>query len=277
LFPFVRQRLKLCSVWMLASTPALLANPWGQFGWAELAASVGPLILGVDRRIHRELAFVVGLPGIAWLCFMDPLVPIVPRLLVTTAVFVVGVLLASRMIASLRDLESISGPIAFAPPDARAFEEFKHMVEREFGRSRRHDRAFVLLSVAVNPRSLEVDGSRGYPDEVLRALAENRAHLELSDLLTRELHVYSDVVATRDRVLALVPEVEGAAAEALVKRVKSVVSEELALEIEIGVGCFPRDAICVENLISAADRNRTNPRLQRVPDRVNDLEREVQS
>lgn len=284
MFPFLRHRLQLCSVWMLAATPALYANPCWQFGWVELAASIGPLILGADRRIHREFVVAVGLPGIALLCILDPTVPIVPRLLVATLVFVVGVLLASRMIAGLRALESIPGPIDIAPPKDRAFEEFKRAIEREFGRARRHERSFAVLSLAANPRSLKLDGPRGYPDDLLRKLAENRAHLDLSGLLARELHVYSDVVATGQRVLALVPEVEGAAAEPLVKRLQSAITRELDFDVQIGVACFPRDAICVDNLISAADRDQANPRLQCVPDRAaphgveasDDLDREVQ-
>jgi hypothetical protein len=92
----------------------------------------------------------------------------------------------------------------------------------------------------------------------------------------RELHLYSDVVVARHRVLALVPEVEDAAAEAIVKRVQSVIAREFALDVQVGSACFPRDAVCVDNLIAAADQDRTKPKLQPAPDRKSDLDREVQ-
>lgn len=272
MFPFLRRHMLLLSLWILLSATLLLANPWGRFGWVELVAVVGPLILGLDRRIHREIAFAVGLPVIALLGVMDPASTVVPRLFVAWSVFAIGVFLAARVIESHAALESIAGHVAFAPPDARAFTQFKTTLEREFGRARRHDRAFALLSVAVHPHSIPVDESSGHSSELLRALAENRARLEVHDLLARELHVYADVVAARGRVLALVPETEGAALDALLDRIQDVVSDSLAFEVQVGVGCFPRDAISVDELILAADRDRTNSRLRRLPDRSGDLE-----
>jgi hypothetical protein len=269
---------------MLAATPALYANPWWQFGWVELAASIGPLCLGLGRRIHREVVFAVGLPGIVLLCILDPTAPIVPRAFVAIAVFLVGVSVTSRMISGLRDRESIPGLIDIGPPKDRALEEFKRAAEKEFGRARRHERSLAVLSLTANPRTAKVNGPRSNRDDLARKQTASRAHRDLSALLTRELHIYSDVVATQQRVLALVPELEGAAAEPLVKRLQSVITRELDFDIRIGVACFPRDAICVDNLISAADLDRAKPRLQGVPDRSaplgvdqpDDLDREVQ-
>lgn len=268
MFPFLRQHFRLLSIWLLLVPALLFANPWGQFGWVELAACMGPFVLGLDRRAHRELAFAVGLPAIALLCVLEPDVAILPRLIVAWVVFAAGVILTARSVDGQQALESVAGHVAFAPPEARAFEEFQMTLEREFGRARRHGRAFVLLSVGADPRSLELGQARGTSGDLLKELAENRARLEISDLLVRELHLYAEVVAARDRVLALVPEVEAEAVEALVARVQYAIGDALDFEAQIGVGCFPRDAICVDELIAAADRDRKNSKLRRLPDRT---------
>lgn len=267
MLPFRRHPLQLSSVWMLASTLLLFANPFWSFGWGELAASIGPSLLGVDRRIRPALVLAVGLPAIAWLCFQDAAVSSLPRVLVVSTVFVVGVLLVSRMLAASDSLR---------PSEASAFDDFERTLEKEFGRARRHERSFAILSLATPPHSRKTAGARGDSDESARESADDRGMVDLAELLARELHVYSDVVVARHRVLALVPEVEDAAVEALVKRVQSVIDRELPFEVQIGAARFPRDAICVDDLIAAADLDRANPKLQLVPDLKSDLDREVQ-
>lgn len=268
MLPYWRHPLQLASLWTLGSTLALFANPFWPFGWGELAASVGPSILGVDRRIRPALVVAVGVPTIAWLCFQDATVSSGMRMLAVSTVFVIGVLLVSRMRAA---------PDSILPSEASVFEDFKRTLEKEFGRARRHERGFAILSLATQQPALRAAGAGGHPDELSRRSAGNRTIAELAELLARELHVYSDVVVAGHRVLALVPEVEDAAAEALVKRVQSVIARELAFEVEIGAACFPRDAICVDDLIAAADLDRANPKLQPAPDRKSDLGREVQT
>lgn len=267
MLPFWRHPLQLASVWILTSTLALFANPFWPFGWGELAASVGPAILGVDRRIRPALVFAVGLPAIAGLCLQDATLSSALRVLVASAVFVVGVLSVSRMLAA---------PAPVLPSDASALDDFKRTLEKEFGRARRHERGFAMLSLAIEPSVRTATGGLGDSIDPSRESVGNRANAELADLLARELHVYAEVVVARHRVLALVPEVEDAAAEALVKRIQSVIDREFPFHVQVGVACFPRDAVCVDNLIAAADLDRANPKLQPAPDREPDLGGEVQ-
>lgn len=265
MFPFLRLHLKLWALWITGASVLLFANPWGRFGWVELAAIVGPLMMAVDRRIRREPALAIGLPVITilWLALPGDAGPV--PLLLAWVVFGVGVLLGARTIDSHTELESIAGRVAFAPPDRRTFEQFELALERELGRARRHERPFVLLSVAAHPHSFDAEAAGAFKSELLRALEENRARLELHELLLSELHVYSDIVAARDRVLALVPEIDPASVAALIERIQRVAAENLDFDVQIGVGCFPRDAVCGEELIQAADRDRTASKLRPLP------------
>ncbi|MEE8164176.1 MAG: hypothetical protein V3T64_01270 [Myxococcota bacterium] len=262
-----RHHLRLWAIWSLAVSGLLMANPWGQLGWVELAAALGPLVMVVERRVRRELALAIGLPTITLLWLADPAGASVSRLLIAWLVFGVGVMLAARTVDSQAELDTIAGQVAFAPPDAEAFERFEVALERELGRARRHERAFALLSAAAHPRSLEADPSGALRSELLGALAESRARLELRDYLQGELHVYSDVVATGDRVLALVPEIEGVALETLVERLHFAAGQRLDFDLQIGVSCFPHDAVCADELIAAADHDRTASKLRSLSER----------
>lgn len=263
-----REHIRLWALWMLVMPVAFLANPLGEFGWLELGAVLAPLALLVERRITRELALAAGLPGLTLIWLFAPGTTSIVQMFVAWAVFGVGVLLASRAIQSQSEIETIAGQVAYVPDDAESIERFRIAVDRELGRARRHDRPFAILSAAAHPRSLEADASGLYRTELLRTLAENRARLELRDFLSGDLHVYSDVAIDGARVLALVPEVDVDALELLLERLRNAADESLSFDVQIGASQFPRDALCAEDLIDVADRNRTTSKLRSLPERI---------
>lgn len=269
MLPLFDRDMRIWSLWMLVASALLLANPWGRFGGLELAAVIGPLSMALDRRIRSEPTLVVGVPALTLLWLVDAPDASVARLLIAWAVLGIGVMLAARTLESQRELEAIAGQVAFAVPDPEAFEQFQRALARELGRARRHERAFAVLSCAARPISVESEASSDGNPAWLRAVAENRACLELRDLLQDELHLYVDVVAARGRVLALVPEIEGVAVEMLIKRLAQAAGSRLDLEVQIGVGCFPGDAVCADELIAVADASRMDsPPKKRAPDRI---------
>jgi hypothetical protein len=263
-----RHHMKLWSIWLLLASAALMANPWGRHGWLELTAALAPMIMMVDRRIWREPALAIGLPALTLLWLADPTDSSIVRLLVAWVVFAGGILLAARAINSQSELEAIAGRVAFSPLDTMPPVRFELALERELGRARRHDRPFALLSASADPHSLEAEPSGFYGTELLRSLAENRARLELYDFLRTELHIYAEVAADRSRILALVPEVGSDALAFLLERLQNTANEQLDFDVHFGAGCFPRDAVCADELIAAADRNRTASKLRSLPERV---------
>ena len=262
-----RRHTRLLVVWTLAISAVTLANPLGAFGWLELAAALLPLSLLVDRRLHRELALAIGIPALTLLWLVAPGdVPIL-RLLTAWAIYGVGVWLAARAVDSLVDLESIAGRVSFAHVDEATEEDLRLALDRELGRARRHDRSFAVLSAGADPRSLEADTAGHFRSGLLRALAENRARLELSEFLRPELHVYSDVAPVAGRVLAVVPEVDDDRLGVLLERLVATADERFDFDVQIGAACFPRDALCADELIEAADRQRTAAKLRSLPER----------
>jgi len=263
-----RHHMKLWSIWLLLASSALMANPWGRLGWLELTAALSPMIMMVDRRIWREPALAIGLPALTLLWLADPTDSPIARLLVAWAVFAGGILLAARAIDSQSELEAIAGQVAFSRPDTMPPVRFELALERELGRARRHDRPFALLSVSAHLHSLESESSGFLGTELLQSLAENRARLELYDFLRTELHIYAEVAVDGSRVLALVPEVESDALAFLLERLKNTADEQLNFDVHFGAGCFPQDAVCADELIAAADRNRTASKLRSLPESV---------
>jgi len=266
MFPLLRQHWTLWTAWVLGASVLLFADPFIAFSWAELAACLGSLLIAIDRRVRRERLLVAGMLAIALLAIVDPTPATAPRLLIDAVVFVGAVLLGARAVDDQIELETIAGHLALGPDYERAFYDFERAVGREIGRARRHDRSFVLLSIARNEKSavrrMDVLGT----GRVAQRITEARELLELRELLVEELHLYAEVVATADRVLCLVPEVEESAVAALQRRLGAKSLERLGVEIASGVACFPRDALGVEGLIAAADAARRSPSLESVPD-----------
>ena len=263
-----RQNIRLWAFWILASATLMMANPWGKFGWVELAAAILPLVLFIDHRISRESALAVGLPALTLLWLVEPVGTSVARLLLAWTTFGGGVILASRAVRSHAELESVAGQVAFGPFDPEEALRFDIALERELGRARRHERPFAVLSAAAHPRSLEADASGLLRSALLRSMAENRARLELRDFLRAELHVYSEVAIDGPRVLGLVPEVDDDGLALLLERLNNAADELFDFEVQIGASAFPRDGVCADDLIADADRHRTAAKLRSLPERV---------
>ncbi len=262
MFPILRRHWTLWAIWTAAAFALLFADVMGVFGWPEVVAGLGSLVLIVDRRVRREPLLVIGLPVIALLATVDGYGASVLRLMVDWFFFIGAVLLAARAVDDQRELESIAGQVALGSDPDVALETFRRDVADEVARSRRHERPFVVLSVSPQPGTVPPLALTASP--VLERLAHARCVYELEGVLRDALHRYAGVVATDGRVLCRVPEVEEKEVEALADRLAAAVRETLSIEIQTGVACFPRDALAVDDLIDAADEARTRRRLARV-------------
>ncbi len=262
MFPILRRHWTLWAAWAATATLLLFANPFGPFGWPELFAGLGSLVLIIDRRARRETLLVIGPALIALLATIDGHGASVSRLVVDWTAFIGAVLLAARAVDDQRELESIAGQIAFGNDPKVAFEAFRRGVADEAARSRRHERAFVLLSIAPHPSAAAPAAPSESP--MLRQLAHSRWVFELAEVLRDELHCYAEVVATEGRVLCRVPEIEQREVDTLLERLAASVHEVLSIEIQTGVACFPSDALGVDDLIATADEARRKIRLESV-------------
>lgn len=228
------------SLWLLLSTTAQFANPFGDFGWPEIIASTGPLVLGLDRRIRPvpTAAFGVGLIAVVTLIARGSTIAF--GTFVPPICFVVGIALAARAFDSSSPSGRLRGGWATLDPTPSARDAFAVRLERELGRARRYDKILVLLSVAPSVANRSAGESR-------------RALLAIGHLLSRELRVYSDGLIDGGRVLALVPEVERETFDGFLKRVRTALEQRLDFAVQMGVAVFPTDALCIEGLVETAD------------------------
>ncbi len=262
--PLLRRHATLWAGWILISTLLLFTNPLIPFGWAELSASLGSLCLALDRRLRREMAFAIGLPVVALLAGVDGGGLSILRLGIDWGVLAVGILLGARAVDDQIELESIAGHLALGPDAERALAELRSEIAREIGRARRHERPFVVLSIAPHAHALAAESEGGGESRILAELARARWMIEVREVASRELHLYARAVATPDRVLCLVPETEPETVDALVARIRRSASQRLDLEVAIGAAAFPADALHAEGLVEAADADRASPRLSSV-------------
>lgn len=232
------------ALWLLVSTAAHFANPFSPFGWPELLASTGPLVVGLDRRIRPVPTAVVGAGLIAGLALLSREGGALVWTFVAPLCFVIGVVLAARAFASKTRSGQERGGWAGLDSGPNAHAAFAARLEREIGRARRYGKLLVLVSVAPSAAANRA------------AVDPRRALPAIANLLSRELRLYADGLIDGGRVLALVPEVERDAFDMFVKRVRTALEQRLDFEVHVGVAVFPNDAICTEGLVEAADLDR---------------------
>lgn len=264
MFRLLRHHMTLWAAWILTATLLLHANPFVPFGRAEVVACLGSLVLALDPRVRRDHVLLLGIPAIALLASLDVAGLSIGRLLLAFVAFGGATLLGARAVDDQRELERIAGHLALGEDPERALERLRADIVREIGRARRHQRPFVVLSVAPHPRVLASEGAETEGRRMLAALAGSRWMLELRELLVDSLHLYARVAADFDRVLCLVPEIGHDEIAPLEKRLAATAEEQLGIAIAIGTARFPDDALQVGDLIAAADDARRTPRLMPV-------------
>lgn len=262
MLPLLQTSSTLWCAWTVVATTLLFVNPWIPFSWPELVACLGSLVMGLDRKTRRETLLAVGLPAIALLAVTEGGPLLAPRLVVDWAVFIGSVVLAAAAIEDQRTLERRVGRVLFASDPDEAFAEIARAAEIELARSRRHERAFGLLSIAPHPRELtRLDAPA---DRVLRKLSEAQHAQDLSAVVRDAVHRYATVGALPERVLCVVPELDRHDAEALLSRIAKSADVELQLDVEAGLALFPDDALTFDDLVEVADQRRRAGRLESV-------------
>ncbi|MCR9096903.1 MAG: hypothetical protein NXI30_22000 [bacterium] len=246
MFPILRRHWALWAAWTVTASVLLFANPAIAFGWPELVACVGSLVLSADRRTRRELLLAIGLPAIGLLAVADAQDASVWRLVIDWTVFIGAVLLGARAVDDQHELEALAGHLALGPEAAASLRELHAGIESEIARARRHDRSLLVLSLSPERR---VGAEEGVHEKLLAA----RGVLETAMVLRDDLHRYAKVAATEGRVLCLVPEADLDAAPALVERLAKRVEATHGLVLEVGVAVFPGDALVADDLIAFAD------------------------
>lgn len=240
--------LRLFVLWLLAAPILLAALGGGQLGWLEIAAVNGPLLLWCERWLRPIVLAVAGLSLLVVFGLSFSPIPVAPAMgpLIVAGVFGVGIALAHRARAMLASGGTAGSPAHGPSLDGQTVARFEGMLERELGRARRHERGLALISIdrASWPNAGKRFGHAASPEIALR--------------VQRALRLDSEVVAADDRVLALIPDLDPAASEALLKRLRRVLEEGAPVEVRMGLACFPNDALCAADLIRIADRNRTD-------------------
>lgn len=131
-------------------------------------------------------------------------------------------------------------------------------IYREVRRARNHQRPLALLSVSVDENSIKSSADRVLR-EVQLSMTRQYVLTGVSRLLCDQLEDCAIIVQNNDRFLIALPETKPEEVPVIIKRLHKQVSENVGVELEIGVATLPKDSLTFEGLIEKATREmRTN-------------------
>ena len=233
-------------IWVawLGLSPLLLNIPFAEFGWTAYVACFGPLTLLAFGHRGASVVVWLGLAAIVghWL-FELTQNGLSSQVVVECLIFVFGIAFGQQALMESVEPEAVRATES-SNKDDDAEAMLAYIVHRELGRARRHGKSFALISADV------------LPDRINSPLGKSDVLQGLCNALSNRLHVYADTMIVDERVLALVPEVDGADRPGLERRLRYGIREEMGAEVRMGIAFYPLNGITVEDLIECADRHR---------------------
>lgn len=122
---------------------------------------------------------------------------------------------------------------------------------REVRRARHHQRPLVLLAIGVEEESIRIALDR-MVQEVQRAMMKQYVLSGVAKTLCEELEDYNVIAQQNNHFLALLPEVTPEKLAGLIGQLRKAVSEQVGVNLQIGIASFPEDAVTFESLIEKA-------------------------
>lgn len=208
-----------------------LNTPIGPNGIISFLTFGWPLIVVATRL--STFAGVLGAATTQIALFFNPITSLDVAL--ELIVLVAGTTLATR----LTNIQASAGDYNFAIG-----------LTREIARSRRHGSRLSALHA-------------GY-----RSQGSIEKTSKLASILRDELHLYCEIFVENQDVLGLLPELDPNRIGVLKTRLLSATTSKGLTDIEIGIACFPDDAITTANLLEQAKLDRTRiPKVASIHDK----------
>ena len=130
----------------------------------------------------------------------------------------------------------------------------REILYREVRRARNHQRPLTLLSIDVDPKSINFELSK-IMEEAQSALKKQVVLSSISQILCGRLEDCDIVVQDHNRFLAVLPEITPDDLPILVARLQQQAADQAGVKLQIGTASLPNDGFTLEGLIEKASDN----------------------
>lgn len=162
--------------------------------------------------------------------------------------------LITRQISyGLRDVEQLintitSGYIGKLP---KAFSEAEGLIYKELRRARRHQRPLSVVTLRVDPESIQVTLPK-ITEEVQRAMMNEYVLARITRILDQNVTDFGTIALRDNHFIVVLPETPGSDAPLVAKNLQQAIQKELDIQLFTGTASFPNDAVTFEALVERA-------------------------
>jgi hypothetical protein len=133
------------------------------------------------------------------------------------------------------------------------------LIYREVRRARNHQRPLALISIGVDEKSISPADER-MVEEVQQSMVKQFKLRGLSKMLCDELEDCAVIVQNADYYLAALPETKPEEIPIVVERLRQKASNQVGVEIKVGVATLSHDNYTFEGLLERATREMESDR-----------------
>ena len=228
------------------------------FVYAYVAAIVALLIC--VRRIHGVSPYMLSALLLSLFVLCKSLIGYevdgvhLPLTITEGCAIIVTVLLSRKVVQNIVEFERAAIDAILMRQDRQlsSFDMQQAEIYREIRRARQFNRPLALVALAPTPQSVENSLTR-FMQEVQQKAVETYVHARVAEVLSDAVS-HCDLIARRNsHFVMLLPETNGAGANALARRLKDAVETQLGLKLRTGIACFPEQEVTFSGLLERAE------------------------
>ena len=127
------------------------------------------------------------------------------------------------------------------------------LIYREVRRARNHERPLAIISVGIDPKSIEPNKERMVV-EIQRSMMEQYKLRVLEKMLCTELEDCAVIAKDTNHYLAVLPETMPEELQVVVTRLRQKAVDQVGIELKVGTATLPHDSYTFEGLVEKATR-----------------------
>ena len=157
----------------------------------------------------------------------------------------------SRDMAKLQE-EIFTLTLSEPQNNARNFEVEQTQIYREIRRARHYNRPATMLAISPQEKSIEFSLLK-FVEEEKKNITRRYVTARIAKILTEGLHDTDVITQRNNHFVILLPETNIDDAMTVIRRIESLVQNELGLVLDIGYSSFPEDGVTFIGLLETAE------------------------